>query len=107
MGIVSGNLSRLQRGYLDAVDQYSIGDTLLPYFPVHNVRDRAGMDATITMVSALLRDGIRCKNLSFPSTRKYQTWIKHMYNYSCCYQKTPCGKESQGKAKFDSHSPTD
>ena len=92
---------------MDAVDQYSIGDALLPKFPVHEVRDRAGLATNITMTSALLREGNHCKNLGFPSARKSRTWIKHMYNSSCCYQGTPHGKESQGEAKFDSRSPTD
>ena len=49
---MSGNLSRLRRDYLDVVEQYSIRDALLPYFPVHEVRDRAGMAAAITMASS-------------------------------------------------------
>ena len=104
---VSGNLSRLRRDYLDVVDQYNIGDSLQPYFPVHEVRDRAGMGAAIAMTSASLREGNYCKNLGFPSTRKSRTWLKHMFNSSSWHQGTPRAKESQGEAKFDSGSPTD
>ena len=56
-GTVLGNLSRLRRDYLNTVDQYNIGDTILPYFPVHEVRDWTGMAAAITTALALLRRG--------------------------------------------------
>ena len=67
---VSGNLSRLRRDYLDVVDQYNVGAALLHYVPVHEVQDRAGMFAVITMTLVLLREGNHCKNLGFPAIRK-------------------------------------
>ena len=105
-GTVSDNLTRLQRDYLDVVDQYTIVDALLPYSPVHGVEDRVGMVAVITMTSPSLRDGIHYKNLGFPSIQKSYTWIKLMCNLSRFYQGGPQVNEPKGKVKFASSSPT-
>ena len=87
----------MRRDYQDTKLQYSIGDALLPYFPVHEVGDRVDMVGAITMISASLRDRVNCKNLDFASTRRTQTWIGHLHNLSSGYKRRPTpGKNNAG-----------
>ena len=104
---VSGNLSRMRRDYMDAKFQYSIGDALMPYFPVHELKDQVGMAGAITMISASLRDGINCKNLGFASTRRTRTWIGHVFNSSGGYDGRPREGRARADPAFISGSPTD
>ena len=72
-GTVSGNLSRMRRDYLDVQARYSIGDQLLLYFPTHNLQERVGMSAAITMLISSLRMGDCGPNIQWVTARKTRT----------------------------------
>ena len=65
------------------------------------------MAGAITMISALLRDGINCKNLGFASTQRTRTWIGDMFNSSGGYDGRPRERRARADPTFISGSPTD
>ena len=72
-GNVSGNLSRMRRDYLNVWAMYNIGDQLLPYFPTHDLRERVGMSAAITMLTSSLRQGDYGPKIQWTTARKTRT----------------------------------
>ena len=106
-GTVSGNLSRMRRDYLDVQARYSIGDQLLPHFPTHELRDRVGMSAAITMLTSSLRMGDYGPNIQWGTARKTRTWIKNVTNAGVGHVGTPVAGRGRKEARFESGSVTD